>query len=185
MRKWKLTRAFSIVLCFGLIFLVFGCTKPPKQELENAEKAINSAKSKEAHIYAEETFKKAEEVLNKAKTFITEKKYKEAKQLLIEAEKLAKQAETEIEAGKAKMKEETEKMFTDIKTSLEETKKLLPQVIRKKIISKDDAQNLVGKWELDFSTAKESLEAGKIKEAKDKAKSLLDEVKSKSEEFKK
>lgn len=185
MKRGQWVRILSLVLCFGFVLLVFGCAKPPKEELDNAEKALNSAKSKEADVYAPDTFKKAEEALNKAKSLINEKKYKEAKALAIEAEKLAKQSETEIEAGKAKMKEETEKLLTDIKASLEETKKILPQVIRKKVISKEDAQNLLGKWELDFSTAKESLDGGKIKEAKDKAQSLLEELKAKSEEIKK
>jgi len=178
-------KVFSLIVCFGLILFILSCAKPPKEELDSAEKAVSDARAKEAHIYAQETFKKAEEALNKAKSLVSEKKYKEAKELAIEAQKLAKQSETEIEAGKAKMKEETEKLFTDIKASLEETKKILPLVIRKKVISKEQAQNLLGKWEIDLSAAKESLGAGKIKEANDKAKSLLEEVRAKSEEIKK
>lgn len=175
----------NLFLCVLLVLLLYGCAKPPTKEMEAAEKALNDAKAKEAHIYAEDTFKKAEEAFNKAKNLVNEKKYKEAKALLEEAQKLAKQAEGEIEQGKAKMKEEAEKLFTDIKVALDETKKMVPELIKKRVLTKDEAQNLLGKWEVDFAQAKDSFNAGKIGEARNKAKALLDEVKSKTEGLKK
>lgn len=183
MRRGKILASLLVSLVF--FAFLFGCAKAPTKEMEAAEKALNDAKAKEAHIYAEETFKKAEDAFNKAKALVNEKKYKEAKALLEEAQKLAKQAEGEIEQGKAKMKEEAEKLFTDIKTALDETKKLVPELIKKKVLTKDEAQNLLGKWEVDLAQAKDSLNAGKIGEARNKAKALLDEVKSKTEGLKK
>ncbi len=185
MKASYLRSGLILSILLSLSIFLSSCAKPPKAEIESAEKALMSARSKEAHIYSEETYRKAEEALNKAHSFVSEKKYKEAKELAIEAEKLARQSEGEVEANKAKMKEETEKLLTDIRTSIEETKKILPLGVRKKVIAKEEAQKLIGKWETDLSSAKESLEMGKVREARDKAQSLLEEVRAKSEEIRK
>lgn len=180
-------KRFQRLIVFGvlLLFIVSGCAKPPKKEIEGAERALENAKLKEAHLYAEETFKKAEDTLGRAKSLVTQKKYKEAKELAIEAEKLARKAEEEVASNKAKMKEEAETLLSDIKAAIDEAKKIFPLLARKKVISKDEAQNLLGKWEFDLSTLKESLSAGKIREARDKAQSLLKDVRTKMDEIKK
>ncbi|MCS7280449.1 MAG: DUF4398 domain-containing protein [Desulfobacterota bacterium] len=185
MRRLRGMTILSLFVSFIFAFLVFGCAKPPKQELETAEKALSDAKAKEAHIYAEETYKKAEEALSKAQSLVNEKKYKEAKKLAQEAEKLARQAETEIESGKARMKEETEKLLSDIRTSIEETKKMIPEVVKKKIISREEARTLLSKWESELSSAKENFDKGNLKDARDKAKALMDEINEKVKEMKK
>jgi hypothetical protein len=174
---------FFVVAVFSLMLLA-GCSKPPTEEMAKAEKAIEEAKAKESNLYAEDAFKKAEESMNKAKGFVTEKKYKEAKEAAIETVSLAQQAVTGVDAGKAKMKEEAEKNAQELQAGLDDLKKDVVDAIKKKLpVPKEEVQAAIGKWEVDFAGAKDKLQSGKIREANDEMKAMLEAVKAKKEDI--
>jgi len=167
----------GLVVCMFALSLVFACAKPPTQEIANAEKAIADAKTKEADLYVQDVFTKAMDEMKKAGEMVTAKKYDEAKTAAMEAAKMAQQSVTLIEQNKQKMKEELEAMLPDVQKALDEVKTLAATAIKKKAVaSKDELQSAIGKLELDMTAVKEQLQAGKIRQAVDLAKSLTEQA---------
>lgn len=174
---WK--TGLIVCLCMVALSLIFACAKPPTQEIANAEKAIADAKAKEADMYVQDVFTKAQDEMKKAGEMVAAKKYEEAKTAAMEAAKMAQQAASLVEQNKQKMKEELEKMLPDIQKTLDDTKTLAAAAIKKKVAtSKDELQAAIGKLELDMTGIKEQLQAGKIRQAGDLAKSLLEQIAS-------
>jgi hypothetical protein len=174
----------ALILSAVVLSLVLaGCSKPPTEEMKKAEQALEEAKQGGAAAYAEDAFKKAEESLNKAKEQVTAKNYKEAVKTLAEAVTLSQDATKAVEAGKAKMKEETGKLVGDTQIALDGFKKSVADAIKKKLpVQKEDVQAAIGKWEVDFTGLKDKLEKGEIREAFDGLKSIVDAVKAKNDE---
>ena len=167
----------GLIVCVFALSLIFACAKPPTQEIANAEKAIADAKAKEADMYVKDVFTKAQDEMKKAGEMVAAKKYDEAKTAAMEAAKIARQAASLVEQNKQRMKEELEKMLPDVQKILEDTKSLAAAAIKKKAVaSKDELQSAIGKLELDMTGIKEQLQAGKIRQAADLAKSLLEEI---------
>jgi hypothetical protein len=170
---WKM----GLVVCICALSMIFACAKPPTQEMTDAEKAIADAKVKEADLYVEDIFSKAQDEMKKASEMVTAKKYAEAKTAALEAAKMAQQAASLVDQNKQKMKEALDAMLPDVQKLLDEVKSLATAAIKKKAVaSKDELQSAIGKLELDMTTAKEHLQAGKIRQAYDLAKSLADQA---------
>jgi hypothetical protein len=167
----------GLIVCVFALSLIFACAKPPTQEIANAEKAIADAKAKEADMYVQDVFTKAQDEMKKAGDLVVAKKYDEAKTAAMEAAKIAQQATSLVEENKQKMKLELEAMLPDVQKTLDDTKSLAAAAIKKKAVaSKDELQSAIGKLELDMTGIKEQLEAGKIRQASDLAKSLLEQI---------
>ena len=49
---------FSILLLSLSVLFVAGCAKPPTQEIAKAEKALDEAKQKEAHLYVPDIYQR-------------------------------------------------------------------------------------------------------------------------------
>jgi len=145
--------------------------------MATAGKAIADAKAKEADLYVQDVFAKAEDEMKKANELVTAKKYEEAKTAALEAAKMAEQAVAQVDQNKQKMKEEVETMLPDVQKALDETKTLAATAIKKKVVaSKDELQSAIGKLELDMTSVKDQLQAGKVRQAGDLAKSLSEQV---------
>ena len=172
---WKTGLVLAVCIC--ALSLIFACAKPPTQEIADAVKAIADAKAKEADLYVEDVFAKAQDEMKKASDLVTAKKYTEAKTAAMEAIKMAQQAGTLVDQNKQKMKEAVEAMLPDVQKALDETKSLAATAIKKKAVTaKDELQSAIGKLELDMTTVKEQLQSGKIRQAADLAKSLLEQA---------
>jgi len=172
---WKTGLVLAVCIC--ALSLIFACAKPPTQEIADAVKAIADAKAKEADLYVEDVFAKAQDEMKKASDLVTAKKYTEAKTAAMEAIKMAQQAATLVDQNKQKMKEAVEAMLPDVQKALDETKSLAATAIKKKAVAaKDELQSAIGKLELDMTTVKEQLQSGKIRQAADLAKSLLEQA---------
>ena len=142
-----------------------------------ADKAIADAKAKEADVYVQDVFAKAQDEMKKAGEMVAAKKYEEAKTAALEAAKIAQQAVAQVDQNKQKMKEEVEAMLPDVQKAIDETKALAATAIKKKsVASKDELQSAIGKLELDMTNVKDQLQAGKIRQAGDLAKSLSEQV---------
>ena len=172
---WKTGLVLTVCVC--ALSLIFACAKPPTQEIADAVKAIADAKAKEADLYVEDIFAKAQDEMKKANDLVIVKKYAEAKTAAMEAVKMAQQAATLVDENKQKMKEAVEAMLPDVQKALDETKSLAATAIKKKAVAaKDELQSAIGKLELDMTAVKEQIEAGKIRQAADLAKSLLEQA---------
>jgi hypothetical protein len=167
----------GLIVCVFALSLICACAKPPTQEIANAEKAIADAKAKEADMYVQDVFTKAQDEMKKAGEMVTARKYDEAKTAAMEAAKMAQEAASLVDQNKQKMKEEIDAMLPDLQKALDEVKTLAATAIKKKAVaSKDELQSAIGKLELDMTGIKEQLQAGKIRQAADVAKSLLEQI---------
>ena len=175
----RISLPLILIVCLALLS---GCARPPTEEVETAVKTIAEAKQKEADLYVEDVFKKSQEALQRAHDLIDEKEYKEAKTAALEATRLAQQALSMVEANRAKMLEDTEKMLLDIKPSIDEVKILAAKAFRKKVrINREDIQNFVGKWEIDLITIREKLDEQDIRHAYDKLVTMQKQIKNQKE----
>ncbi|MBP6940365.1 MAG: DUF4398 domain-containing protein [Syntrophorhabdaceae bacterium] len=173
---------FSILFLSLSVLFVAGCAKPPTQEIAKAEKALDEAKQKEAHLYVPDIYKKAEESLKSAKDLVVNKQYKEAKKAAEETVQFARQAIAMIEPGKAKMKKEAEQLLNDVEKSLGEFKQLAATAIKKKVFAaRADIEGLIGKWEIDLINIKEKLQNQQVKQAYDDIDAVKGQVRSKKE----
>jgi hypothetical protein len=172
MRKSRLIYSVLLVL-FCCALFQYGCAKPPAEEMAKAEKILEEARAKEANIYVEDIFKKAEAALKKAKELVAQKEYKEAKGAAEEAATLAQQAALQVEAGKATMKADAEKMIDEVKAATNELKAMVADAIRqKRPVNREEVQALIGKNEVDVLNVKVRLETGKIREGYEQIKSM-------------
>jgi Sec-independent protein translocase protein TatA len=183
---WKKIRWFipPLVIVILILILIFGREKPPTLEVENAEKAIAEAKQKEADIYVPDIFSKAEETLKKAKDLMREKKYKEAKKAAEDTINLAKQAISQVEPNKSKMKAEAEEMISDIRKGIDELKSLIAKPSKRMTKrERKELEELIQKWEKDLVNIEAMMEAKKIRQAYDQLMGLKKEIDSKRERF--
>jgi hypothetical protein len=182
MGKRNRVTAFWIILCYMFFMLFMGCSKPPTQEVENAEKTIANAKKAEADLYVQDIFTKAENSLKQANDLITQKKYKEAKAAAEEAAKLALEAIPQIEPNKAKMKEEATQKVSEAQMLMKEVKDIASKAIKKKVgPNQDELKTAIGNTELEMVNINESMQAEKIRQAYDKIIVLLEQLKSQKE----
>src|SRR4030042_2364234 len=174
--------AFWIILCCMFFMLFMGCSKPPTQEVENAEKTIANAKKAEADLYVQDIFTKAENSLKQANDLKTQKKYKEAKAQAEEAAKLALEAIPQIDPNKAKMQEEATQKVSEAQMLMKEEKDIASKEIKKKVgPNQDELKTAIGNTELEMVNINESMQAEKIRQAYDKIIVLLEQLKSQKE----
>jgi F0F1-type ATP synthase membrane subunit b/b' len=162
---------FTYIPLILIIYLALlsGCSKPPTEEMEHAAKAIAEAKQKEADLYVEDAFKKAEDALQRAHALIAEKEYGEAKTAAIEATRLAKNARSMVEFNKEKMREETEQMLENVRTSIDKVKILAAKALKKKApVNRDDIQGFIDRWESEIISLKDNLDEQGIRHGFDK-----------------
>jgi hypothetical protein len=165
----------GLAVCILSLAMVFACAKPPTQEIADAEKAIADAKMKEADLYVEDIFAKAESEMKKVGEMVAAKKFSEAKAAALEAVKMAQQAASMVDQNKQKMKESLMAMMPDVQKALDEVKSTAAAAIKKKAVaSQDELQSAIGKFELDMTSVKEQIETGKIRQAFDLTKSIIE-----------
>jgi hypothetical protein len=183
MSRIRLCGSIAIILLFCTA-LLSGCAKPPTEEIAKAEKALEEATAKEVNLYIEDAFKKAEADLKKAKDFVVEKKYKEAKSAVEEAASALQLALSQVDAAKAKMKSEADQMARDVQAATNELKGSVAEAVKQKAaISREEAQGLIGKAEVDLINIKVRLETGKVRVAYDDLKLLKAEIAAQKEKI--
>lgn len=173
-----------LVILILILVLLIGREKPPTLEVENAEKAVAEAKQKEADIYVPDIFSKAEETLKKVKDLMREKKYKEVKKAAEDTINLAKQAISQVEPNRSKMKAEAEQMISGLRKEIDELKSLIAKPSKKMTKrERKELEELIQKWEKDLANIEAMMGAQKIRQAYDQLMVLKKEVSSKRERF--
>lgn len=174
-------KVLVIVAVFTILSLV-GCSKPPTQEIEAADKAVSDARQKEADLYAQDLYTKAEEALKSAKDLVAAQKYKEAKAAAESVLGLAQEAAGAVGANKEKMKVEAEEALVKIQNAMNELKTSVAKAIKKKVqIDREEVQGAIGKWEIELVTIKDQLQGGKVRQARDGLKEMEGQVGAKQE----
>lgn len=173
---------FLVFAVFVVLTFIVGCSTPPTKEIDGAEKAVAEAKLKEADQYSNDIFVKAESSLKRAKDLVAVKNYKDAKAAAEEATAFAQQAVQAVPANKTKMKAEAEKLVLDVQSSMNALKSSAAMAIRKRAkIDQQEIQEAIGKLEIELVTAKEHLQAEKIRLAFDQLTQIQEQIESHNE----
>jgi len=152
-----------------LAALCAGCAEqPPTEAVSQAEKAVADARTQEADLYAREPYLKAEEALKKTRAFMTERKFGEAKTAANEATGFAREAASQVEGAKVKMKADADQLAKEVQVGITDLKSLLAATARKG--GADDVQTLkmaIKQMEVDLINARVRLETGKLRQGYD------------------
>jgi hypothetical protein len=185
----------KIAVVFAVIaLLVFiGCAKPPEQEIQKANSAMDAAKAAEAEEYVPESYQVAMDTLNAANAakqeadgkFALFRSYSKAKALYMSAEAMANKAAEDAAAEKERVKEEVTGLLTQAKAVLDTANAALAKAPKGKgskadielikndlaaaQASFDDANN-------DFNAGKYKTAQAKVEAAMQKAHAVIDEI---------
>jgi hypothetical protein len=185
-------RIIVIFAIFALMVFI-GCAKAPEQEMQNANTAIEAARTAEAEDYAPDAFQVAMDTLNAANAAKTEadgkfalfRSYGKAKELFVRAEALANEAATQAEAEKERVKEEVTGSLIQAKAVLDSADMALKKAPKSKgskadieLIKNDlaAAQSSFDEGQNDFDAGKYKAAQAKVEAAMQKARAVIDEI---------
>ncbi|MFP3089443.1 DUF4398 domain-containing protein [Treponema sp. TIM-1] len=130
--------------------LLWGCAKPPTEEMEKASAAVTQAENDpDAVLYGESSLLRARDALSRMRTSADSKRYDEAKLLAQEAIDAAEKARSDGSFGAARAREETIRLLSEAQNALAATEKTL-----------NTAKNL-DKVDADFNALTQRLEAAR------------------------
>jgi hypothetical protein len=162
----------SVMVVLALVFVFFGCARPPDAEKSAAQAAMDAAIAAGADRYAGGDFDSAKGRWDTAESQMANKKYKEAKQSYIDAKSTFSMAAGNVQAGKAAI----EVVNAALPALMNDWKKLeaAARKVEKKMTDKQE------EWVADQKAFTEGVEAAKDLITKDpvRAKDKTDELKS-------
>jgi multidrug efflux pump subunit AcrB len=190
---------FSLVLFCGLIFA--GCSSAPTEEINATKAAVSAAQTDDVRDYAPESMAAAEDQMNKALAEVQtqdgksmfSRNYKQASEMLKSAKDMAEKAQADAQANKTKSKAEAETAIAELPQLIEEARSALAKAPKGK-----DTKADIEAMQNDLKVAEESQnEAGqamsqekykdalaKAASAKEKASSIIEQVKQAQEKIK-
>jgi hypothetical protein len=158
-------RRFSrVVLILALAFS--GCSEPPQKELDQAQAAIDAAKSAGADTYAADEYGAAVTALQKSHAAVDQRDYREALNYAIDARQRAGESAKQAGIAKGHTKTAAEKLVTECSTRVSqldtdikvaEGARVAPRDLRSPRRTLADAQNAL-------QETRRSMEAGKYAE---------------------
>ena len=110
-----------LLLPLALVLLA-GCSEPPQKEIDQAQTAVDAARTAGADKYAADEYTGAAATLQKARTAVDQRDYRQALSYAIDARQRAIEAAKLVVEAKAREKTEAERAFkteTDRVTRLE------------------------------------------------------------------
>ncbi len=106
MGRFKSYLVFLWVIGVCLVFLSYGCTPPPTQDLADAEAALSAASEAGAERFAAQEYESAESKLGEARVMNEIRDYSEAKVMAIDARDTALLAKSIAEDARIKLREQ-------------------------------------------------------------------------------
>lgn len=187
----------QLMVCVGLLLasaLVAGCAQPPTQQLEEAQKVVEAARTAGAPDYAKEDFAKLQqelalakdELAKQEKTLSIFRSYTDADKILTRVAEEGKQVEARAVSNKEAYKTAalaTEKEAKQVVASVEE-------LIAKAPVGKDRAavesiKQDMGALQSGLGPIHQLIEKGDYREAEVQAKALKDKASAVSAEIQK
>ncbi len=146
----KVTRLFLGCLLIAVVF-VAGCAKPPTEDINAANSAVESAKSAGAEKYLSDNAKKVSDELSAAMDevkvqdgkFPLFRKYDKAKELLASVKGSAEKLKTNTAAKKAELKKNAVAALEEAKGAITNAKAMLEKAPKGKE-SKSDIEAITG-----------------------------------------
>lgn len=166
---------FALVLVLGMV----GCQKPPQQEIDGANRALESARAAEAMDYAPDSLRAAEdsaaaldaELKAQEQKFALFRSYKKAKELAAAAVTAGEKASADAAAGKEEAKQGAQTLIGEATAALDEAKMLLEKAPKGKG-TQADIEAMKGDLagvESSIADAQNAFNAEKYLDAKSKA----------------
>lgn len=176
-------KTWMVVPVILTVVMVVGCSKPPQQELDAVNAAMDEARAAEASNYATDSYQAAEdakaqleaELKAQEEKFALFRSYSRAKELAAEAEAKAEQAASDAAAGKARAMDEATMGIADATSALEAARAALNKAPRGKGTQADLAMmssDLDGVAST-IEEAQAAFDAGSYLEAKSKAEAAM------------
>jgi hypothetical protein len=97
----------------SLALLLSACSEPPHKEIDQAQAAIDAAKTAGAETYAPDDYKAAVTALQKSHDAVDQRDYREALNYAIDARQRASEAATQAGIAKAHTRVAAEKLLTE------------------------------------------------------------------------
>jgi hypothetical protein len=104
--RFKSYLVFILIIGCCLVFLSYGCTPPPTQELADAEAALSAAREAGAERFATQEYESAESKLEEALMMNERRDYLEAKEMAIDARDTAFFARSIAQEARIKLREQ-------------------------------------------------------------------------------
>jgi hypothetical protein len=186
-------KRIAVVFAVFVLLAFVSCAKAPEQEIQNANSAIEAARTAESEEYAPDAFQVAMDTLNAANAAKTEadgkfalfRSYGKAKELLVRAEGLANEAATAAQTEKERVKAEVTELVTQAQTVLDSANAALKKAPKGKG-SKADVElikNDLAAAQTGFDEGKADFDAGKYKAAKAKIEAAMQKAQAVTEEI--
>ncbi len=179
-------RTMVLVLAAMTLPLLWGCSKPPELEIQNANTAIQAARAAEAEEYAPRSLTVAQDTLNAAMALKEEqdgkfalfRSYGKAKAQFVRAEALAQRATADAQAEKERVRLEVANLLTTTRAALDSTAALLAQAPVGKGNKADIEliRNDLGNVEIRFTEAKAEFDSGRYKSAQAKVEAVMNDA---------
>jgi len=163
----------SVGLALCLAFVFISCAKPPTQELDAAQAALDSAKKAEADVYAPDAYRSAKSTLDEARSKVDQKDYEGAKASAVQAKELADRASSQAETGKRQTRDEAQALVNRLSSGIGDARTALDGAPRGKGADGDldQLRSDLAQAESSLGAAKSSLNGGKYKDALTQAQS--------------
>lgn len=182
----KLNTIFTLLVLALTLALFSGCAKAPTQELADAKAAVEAAVKAEANVYAAEAYKTVSDSLEAAQAeiqaqdskFSLFRNYDRAKAILEVVKTTSAEASQQAAVNKETVRVEADTLIQQATTAIEQAKKKLSKAPKGKegkmvmLTFQNDLKTIEG----ELTVAKQSQEQGQYMAARDKAKTVLDQV---------
>lgn len=176
-------KRFSLVFIALALLAIAGCSKPPEQEIQAAQAALDAARQAEAEEYVPDAFRVASDSLNAAMAakqeqdskFALFRSYGKSKEMFIGAKALAENAATQAAAEKERVRQEVMTMITQAQAAIDTTTAVLAKAPKGKgnKAEIDLIKNDLAGVQAQFEEAKNDFNAGKYKVAKSKVEAVI------------
>ena len=181
----KLGMVSALILMVVAAVLLTGCQKPPDAEMQDAQQAIDKAKTGEAEKYAQNELAAATATMDQARTEIEAQKakwmpnYDKAKELLNTAKTQADAAAEAAVSGKETAKNEATQAIADAKAMVDGAEAGLKSAPRGKgsKADLDMMQNDINGYRQSIADAENLMSSEDYMGARDKAKAAMDGAK--------
>jgi hypothetical protein len=115
------------LLVIGLLLLaVAGCSEPPKKEIDQAQTALDLAKTAGADKYASDEYLAAATSLEKARAAVDQRDYRQALNYAIDSRQRSQSAITQSAEGKAAAKRAVDTLLTAVAKRIVDVQNRLP-----------------------------------------------------------
>ncbi|MGD9900891.1 MAG: hypothetical protein AB7T22_17330 [Calditrichaceae bacterium] len=190
----KIQRFLTMIVAGIMIFMMTGCADAPQAELDEANAALEAARSAGADRYVADKFAQAQTALDAATAEITKqndkfafsRNYDEAKNMLTAAKDAANEAANSVEAAKAQVKMEAEELLARIPDEIKAAKKAISKarVGKEGRAALEMIKNDMANTEASVAGVNTAMESGDYLTARDRASSILKKIASLTAEVK-